>query len=117
MRPLIASGSLVHPDHPDPAVVVTGVVADDGSEAWYVVASVAQTETQHPAPLRLTGLDPALTYDLTEELPPSAGGADLTGSWSASGVGLDGHVLTRVGVALPVLAPEEARVLRAVARR
>ena len=45
----------------------------DRSEAWYVVATVAATETQHPARLRLTGLDPDRTYRLTEELPPAAG--------------------------------------------
>ena len=114
VRPLIGTGALVHPDHPDPAVVVTGVVAADRSEAWYVVATVAATATQHPAPLRLTGLDPDRTYRLSEELPPT-GGADLSGGWSASGAVLGGRVLATTGVALPVLDPEEARVLRVVA--
>ena len=115
VRPLIGTGTLVHPDHPDPAVLVTGVVAADRSEAWYVVATVAATETQHPAPLRLTGLDPDRTYRLAEELPPAPGGADLSGTWSARGAELGGRVLATVGVALPVLDPEEARVLRLVA--
>ncbi len=113
-RPLIGTGTLVHPDHPDPAVLVTGVVAADRSQAWYVVATVAATATQHPAPLRLTGLDPARTYRLSEELPPT-GGADLSGRWSASGAVLNAQVLAAAGVPLPVMAPEEARVLRAVA--
>jgi alpha-galactosidase len=43
VRPLIGTGTLVHPDHPDPAVLVTGVVAEDRAEAWYVVATVATT--------------------------------------------------------------------------
>ena len=115
VRPLIGTGPLVHPDHPDPAVLVTGVVAADRSEAWYVVATVAATETQHPAPLLLTGLDPDRTYRLSEELPPAPGGADLSGTWSARGAELGGRVLATVGVALPVLDPEEARVLRLVA--
>ncbi|GAA1449077.1 alpha-galactosidase [Mycobacterium cookii] len=115
VRPLIGTGTLVHPDHPDPAVLVTGVVAADRSEAWYVVATVAATETQHPAPLLLTGLDPDRTYRLSEELPPAPGGADLSGTWSARGAELGGRVLATVGVALPVLDPEEARVLRLVA--
>ena len=113
-RPLIGTGTLVHPDHPDPAVLVTGVVAADRSEAWYVVATVAATATQHPAALRLTGLDPDRLYGLVEELPPGPGGADLSGSWAASGAVLPGRVLARAGVALPVLAPEEARVLHLV---
>ncbi|RYB94972.1 alpha-galactosidase [Nocardioides oleivorans] len=112
VRPLIGTGTLVHPDHADPAVLVTGVVAADRSEGWYVVATVASTDTQHPAALRLTGLDPDRHYRLTEELPPVAGGADLTDGWSASGATLTGRVLAVAGVALPVLHPEEARVLR-----
>jgi alpha-galactosidase len=115
VRPLIGSGTLVHPDHPDPAVVVSGVVAADGSEGWYVVATVAATATQHPAPLRLTGLDPDRRYRLTEQAPPPSGGADLTHGWSAHGTELTGRVLATSGIALPVLDPEEARVLRLVA--
>lgn len=93
--------------------MVTGVVAADRTEAVYVVASVAATDTQHPAPLRLTGLDPDRSYRLAEELPVT-GGADLSGRWSASGTVVGGRVLATVGVALPVLEPEEARVLRVV---
>jgi alpha-galactosidase len=115
VRPLIGTGTLVHPDHADPAVLVTGIVGADRREAWYVVATVGSTATQHPAPLRLSGLDPDRTYRLSEELPPTTGGADLTGAWSAAGANVPGRVLAEVGVALPVLVPEEARVLRAVA--
>ncbi|GAB3022129.1 alpha-galactosidase [Nocardioides flavus (ex Wang et al. 2016)] len=115
VRPLIGTGTLVHPDHPDPAVMVTGVVAADRSEAWYVVATVAATATQHPAPLRLTGLDPERRYRVTEEMPRGPGGADLTGAWSVHGTEPTGRVLAAAGVALPVLDPEEARVLRLVA--
>ena len=111
VRPLIGPGTLVHPDHPDPAVVVTGIVGADASEACYVVATVAATETQHPARLRLTGLDPARTYRLTEALPPPPG-ADLAPTWAADGAVLTGRALATVGVGLPVLDPEEARVLR-----
>lgn len=115
VRPMIASGTLVHPDHADPAVMVTGIVAADRSEACYVVATVAATDTQHPAPLRLTGLDPDTRYLLEEELPPAPGGADLTGRWAAVGTTLPGRVLATSGVALPVLDPEEVRVLRVTA--
>lgn len=115
MRPLIGTGALVHPDHPDPAVLVTGVVAEDGSAAWYVVATVAATATQHPAALRLTGLDPDRAYELSEELPPDPGCVDLSGRWSATGTVLTGRVLAELGVVLPALLPEEVRVLRVVA--
>ncbi|NPC45187.1 alpha-galactosidase [Nocardioides sp. zg-1230] len=114
VRPLIGSGTLVHPDHPDPAVLVTGIVGEDRSEAWYVVATVAATSTQHPAPLRLAGLDPDRHYRLAEEMPRGVG-ADMTGGWSADGAELSGRVLATSGIALPVMHPEESRVLRLVA--
>ena len=41
IQPFIYEGTLVHCDHPDPAIVGTGLVAADGSVGWYVVASVA----------------------------------------------------------------------------
>ena len=114
VRPLIGTGTLVHPDHPDPGVLVTGIVAPDRSEAWYVVATVASTATQHPAPLRLTGLDPDASYRLTDvTATDDQHHADLT-SWWAEGDGqvLSGRVLMSAGVSLPVLAPEVARVVR-----
>lgn len=111
VRPLIGTGRLVHPDHADPAVLVTGIVAADRSEAWFVVATVAATATQHPASLRLSGLDPEASYRIVEEMPPT-GGADLAGRWSVDGAVLPGRVLATLGVALPPLDPEEARVLR-----
>lgn len=116
VRPLIADGALVHPDHADPAVLVTGVVASDRGEAYYVVATVAATTTQHPAPLRLTGLDPRTTYRVSDVTPNAdQHGADLAPWWAeGAGLALSGHALATAGVSLPVLAPETARVLRVV---
>ncbi|MDR7254812.1 alpha-galactosidase [Nocardioides sp. BE266] len=117
VRPLIGTGTLVHPDHADPGVMVTGLVAADRSEAWYVVATVASTATQHPAALRLTGLDPDRTYRIAD-VTATADQHDmgLTPWWAASGEqALPGRVLATAGVSLPVMAPESARVLRLVA--
>jgi alpha-galactosidase len=119
VRPLISTGTLVHPDHPDPAVLVTGVVAADRSEAWYVVATVASTATQHPASLRLTGLDLDRAYRLTDQTIAGDAGQPVADNapWWAAGDGLvvSGRALAVAGVALPVLDPESALVLRAVA--
>ena len=117
VRPLIGTGTLVHPDHADPAVVVTGIVAADRSEAWYVVATVASPATQHPAPLRLTGLDPDRTYRLADVTATAdQHDADLTPWWASSGDhALPGRFLAAAGVSLPVMAPETARVVRLVA--
>ena len=117
IRPLMATGSLVHPDHPDPAVMVTGIVSADRSEAWYVVATVGSIETQHPAPVRLTGLDGAATYRITGETPHrDQHRMDLAESWMDGSEELEvtGAALDRIGVRMPVLAPETAEVLRVV---
>ncbi|PVG81805.1 alpha-galactosidase [Nocardioides gansuensis] len=121
VRPLVPTGRLVHADHPDPAVVVTGLVAEDAGEAWYVAATVAATATQHPAAVRLPGLAADATYRVTGETPrgralhDDAHRADLATSWLESdGLVVPGAVLGSLGVRLPVLSPETAQVIRAV---
>ena len=97
--------------------MVTGIVGPDRTVAYYVVATVASPATQHPAPLRLTGLDPDANYRLSEVTATAdQHSADLA-PWWAQGRGqvLTGRVLATAGVALPVLAPETALVIRAAA--
>ena len=113
MRDVVASGRLVHGDHPDPALAVTGVVAADAREAFFVVATVDSTLTQAPTPVLLPGLDPSTSYRL-QEVSPSRGGplTDLGETWvDGTGVVVEGSVLTEVGVQLPATAPESAYVL------
>ena len=110
LRDVVATGRLVRSDHPDPAVVVTGVVSADRSEGWYVVALTGLTATQQPAPVRLEGLDPGRRYRLSDETPTHGQhGLDLTPRTLAAV--LPGDVLGQVGVRLGVTAPETARVL------
>lgn len=115
LRPVVATGRLVHGDHPDPAVQVTGVVARDGSEGWYVVALVDTVITQSPAVVVLPGLEPDRVYRLVSAAPsdhsPSVG---LGATWlDGPGVDLSGRALETVGVRLPPSAPESAYVLHA----
>jgi alpha-galactosidase len=114
LRGLVATGSVVHPDYPDPGLLVTGVVAADGAEAVFVIAAVASLTTQTPTPIRLSGLDPAKRYEITQ-IGSEEGGpvVDLGTSWLASGpLFLAGSTLISAGMRLPVMAPESARVLR-----
>jgi alpha-galactosidase len=121
LRPILRTGTLVRGDHPDPGLVLTGIVAADRREAWYVVAQVAASQTTSPAPVLLPGLDPALRYTVTPAGPRDAGapGADLSRSWldeqGDSPLAIPGSALTSSGIQLPVLAPESARVLRVAA--
>jgi len=115
LRGLVAAGRMVRGDHPDPGTVVTGVVAPDRSEAWYVVAQTAMPSTQHLAPVRLEGLDPTTRYAVTDETPTSGQHTlDLAAPpLAGDGEVLPGSVLGSVGVRLGVVAPDTARVVHA----
>ncbi len=114
IRPTLTTGALVHGDHPDPAVVVTGVVALSKQEAWFVVATVAATATQSPTSVRLPGLDPARRYQVSCVTPTQdQHSVDLATSWAdGPGETTTGAVLGTAGVRLPALAPETAQVYR-----
>jgi alpha-galactosidase len=118
IRPVLTSGRVVRGDDHDPAVVVSGVVAPDGAEGWYVVAICDTVVTQAPPPVLLPGLDPDRTYLLSVETPAGdAHAVDLGTTWlDGEPVEVAGVVLTTLGVLLPTMAPETAVVLRAQAR-
>ncbi len=118
LRALVGVGTVVHPEHPDPAVLVTGVVSPDRDRAVFVVATVASTLTQAPTPVALTGLDPQTTY-VVGPLGPPAGQPliDLGATWLDKGpVEVAGAVLMRSGLQLPATPPESAYVIEVVAR-
>ncbi len=118
LRPLVASGRLVRGDHHDPAVLVTGVVATDRSEAWYVVATVDTPITQSVGAVRLPGLDPGRSYAVVDRTPAGERHrAEIGATWlDGEGVELGGRTLAEVGVRFPALPPEAAHVLHVVAR-
>lgn len=116
VRHLVSDGRLVRAEHADPSVVVTGAVAEDRSEAVFVVAVTGSPATQTPAPVRLDGLDPRRRYRV-RGVDPSLDrhGADVSGTWppgGATGVVTTGSMLMEAGVGLPPSAPETAYVLR-----
>jgi alpha-galactosidase len=116
MRPLLHSGRVVVADHPDPAIWISGVVAQDASEAVFGVVTVDRSITWPPGRIRLPGLDPERTYRVEpiafdEERHDTAS----TPPWWRSGVRLTGRALAEAGVQLPMMLPEEAALLRATA--
>ncbi len=118
LRPLLATGRLVHGDHPDPAVLTTGIVAADRTEAWYTVALVDSTVTQGPTPVTLPGLDPERRYRVVDRTPAGHQAVGFLGSSWLDGEGhvSSGRALAALGVRLPVQLPETARVLHATAQ-
>ncbi|MFC6713706.1 alpha-galactosidase [Branchiibius cervicis] len=69
LRLLLHSGRVVRSDHPDAALWVHGVVAQDRSEALFAVVAMDSTDTQPPGLIRLPGLDDDRTYQMRLQPP------------------------------------------------
>ncbi len=116
-RGLLHTGRLVRADHPDPAVWVNGVVAQDRSSALFSVAAMAATATPSVGRVRFPGLDPDVTYHLHAVAPE---GSEPVQPRRRVGPGLpdvtmSGRVLARVGIELPPLRPESVLLFAAEA--
>ncbi len=114
LRPLLHNGVSVNVDHPDPAATLSGVVARDRTAAVFSYAQLVAGATESPAPLRLSGLDPDRQYRVT--VLDLAGGAGVKQrcppAWITDGrITLSGRALQTVGLAPPILQPEQALIL------
>src|SRR6266516_3484395 len=117
-RGLLHSGEAVHLDHPDPAVSVSGVVAQDQSEALYAYVQLTTSPYGAPAPVRLPGLDPARIYQVRPVHPagPPRTSENRPPPWYADGeLTLPGAALDAVGLTMPALVPEQALLLTVTA--
>ncbi len=117
LRPLLHSGDVVRSDHPDPSLVIGGVVSSDRSEAAFTVVSVATGRAVSPGLVPLPGLDPERSY-LVRVRPQAGLPATLQSRppawWGTAldeGLAVSGAVLEQVGLALPVLAPAQGFLL------
>ncbi|KSW13763.1 alpha-galactosidase [Cellulomonas sp. B6] len=114
VRGLLHSGVSVHADAVDPAYDVHGVVAQDGSDALFAIATLASSAQAPAALVTLPGLDPDATYHVRPQAP-----ADVVGPWQhvpwwePEGLRTTGRALARVGVRPPHLQPERLVLLRA----
>ncbi len=117
LRPLLHSGDAVRIDHPDPELLVHGVVGVDRSRGVYAVTRLASGRSLHAAPVRLIGLDPERTYRVTplEPLGRVRGPARTQPSWLSGGAELTGRELAVVGLHAPVLNAESTLLISAVA--
>ena len=102
----------VHADLPDDDVLrIEGVVAPDGSDALFEIASLGQLLAWPTAPRPLPGLDPSRRYHV-RLAAPAYPELSLAAGWMAQGVTLPGSYLTTTGLALPVLHPDHLVLLR-----
>jgi alpha-galactosidase len=116
-RGLLHSGVVVRADLPDPAVLLHGVVRADRTEALFAWVALTTTAVAHSERISFPGLDPDANYrvtirtDLDVTHRQQSGDPQWIESSAGEGIVLSGHVLTTVGVPLPVLNPANAIVL------
>ncbi|MFJ2033635.1 alpha-galactosidase [Streptosporangium sp. NPDC087985] len=115
IRSLLHTGTVVRGDHPDPSAWVHGVVSEDRSTAVFAYVQLTTSVDAVPAPWRMPGLDPHRSYRVT--VLEKAGRPATTGrvapAWFSSGeIEAGGRVLGAIGLTPPILAPEQALVVR-----
>ncbi|SDE12662.1 alpha-galactosidase [Glycomyces harbinensis] len=117
LRGLVHTGRVVNADLADEATALSGVVAQDGSQAVYVWARTATSPAGQSGRVRLPGLDPAARYRVRvrEEIGAASRHQNTDPAWlagaAADGIVLDGAVLALAGVPLPTLNPQQAMLL------
>lgn len=114
LRPLLHHGTVVRIDHPDPEILVHGVVATDRSSAVFACTRLKSGPSLHAGPLRLAGLDHERTYDLA--LIDVAGTPDRNArrqpAWLTDGLRMTGLQLWSLGFSAPIMSPETSILLR-----
>ena len=117
LRPLLHHGDVVRLDHPDPDVLVHGVVAADRSEAVFACTRLRSGPSLHTAPVRPLGLDPARVYDISSVRigRTELGRARRQPSWLSDGLRMTGQQLSSVGFSAPVLHPETSILIHITA--
>ena len=117
LRPLLHHGTVTRLDHPDPHVMVHGVVAVDRSEAVFACTRLQSGPSLHTAPICPLGLDPDRTYSIAD-LPVGGrrwGPARKQPAWLAGGLAMTGGQLAALGFNAPVLLPETSMLIHITA--
>ncbi len=109
-RDLFHTGTSVHADLPDPALDVRGVVAKDGERAIFALTQRVASTTYPSGRITLPGLVPELRYRvaLSHPLDDELGNGQSPLAWPLHQTVLPGIVLGTVGIAAPVLFPEQS---------
>jgi alpha-galactosidase len=108
VRRLIASGTTIRVDDPDPSRYVHGIVSSDRREAVFAIAAVSKSAYQPALPAVLRGLDRDAEYmvRIAEPMATTTPDHPLT-----QGLRLTGRLLEEAGVRPPYLRPGEATLL------
>lgn len=115
LRPLIASGRVVHVDGVEPGIDVRGVVATDASSAVFTIVQTATSAAYPPGRIRMPGLEPARTYRLRVLTRDREDAGQSSLEWAETTTVLTGLQLAEVGVRPPVQRPQQAMVVELTA--
>ncbi|MFB7893411.1 alpha-galactosidase [Microbacterium sp. NPDC056044] len=115
LRPLVASGRVVHVDGVEPGIDVRGVVAADASSAVFTIVQTATSTTYPPGRIRMPGLEPAWTYRLRVLTRDRDDAGQSSLEWAETTTVLTGLQLAEVGVRPPVQRPQQAMVVELIA--
>ncbi len=115
-RTLLHTGTVVRLDSFDPAALAHGVVSDDKHDAMFAYVQCTTSATSVPHALRLAGLNPALTYEvspvsLDRDIRPYGSGR-TNPPWMNDSVSVSGVAAMSMGLAMPVCHPETAVLIR-----
>ena len=115
-RALIHSGVAVHGDVVDPAYLLGGSVAQDGSEALYSFVCVASSFDEIPGRVGFPGLDPDVRYHVTVIFPTATSPYNQRANvgWIPDGITASGRFLAEVGLPMPILNPEQGMLIHLV---
>jgi alpha-galactosidase len=116
LRPLLHTGRTVRVEHPDPSVLVHGVVSDRADHGVFAYVQLAPSTATMPAPMRLSGLDPHRHY--TVSIANAVGSMKDAGrtrpTWMDGGTGpIAGRQLVDRGLQPPILHPESVLIIEA----
>lgn len=115
LRPLVATGRVVHVDGTDPGIDVRGVVAADAASAVFTIVQTASSAAYPPGRVRMPGLDHARTYRLRVMTRDGDDAGQSPLEWAESDAVLTGRQLAEVGVRPPVQRPQQATVVELTA--
>ena len=113
-RWLLLGGDVVRMDSDDDNLFVHGVVAPDQSEAIFAMAVVGTLDASPGGRLRFRGLDPLRSYRLRPLMIGSLpSGLRAPHWWDVPDVVFSGAALEHVGVAAPIVHPDQVVLFRA----
>lgn len=115
-RELLHHGRTIRIDYPEDHAYLYGTVADNKSRALFTYAQLTPTIAVHPATIKLRGLDLAASYRVLPIYPADEPIYMLhkKPTWM-DGITLTGRELEIIGLATPILAPEQALLIECTA--